>query len=149
MSKTKMMQYQSATSGLWYTNAKAAGDVAAIRFNGVIYNAPAAVLGDLLNSIGDELHAIKIAHGWKVTTMDDWGNPDKMLAVLMLITTEVAEAAEAVRNNDIENFKEELADIAMRLISLPCGMGIDLGEAITKKMEYNRTRPYKHGGKRI
>lgn len=107
------------------------------------------MLNDLLNSVGDEIHAYKIAHGWKVTTMDDWNNPDIILSVLMQVTTEVAEAAEAVRYDDVENFKEELADVAIRVIGLAHGMGINLGDAITEKMEYNKTRPLKHGGKRI
>ena len=36
--------------------------------------------------------------------------PERNLSALMLITTEVAEAAEEVRNDDRENFAEELAD---------------------------------------
>jgi NTP pyrophosphatase (non-canonical NTP hydrolase) len=64
---------------------------------------------------------------------------------LMLIVGEVAEAQEALRKNDKENFKEELADVAIRLFDLCGGLDVDLGAEIVKKMEKNRTRPYKHG----
>ena len=70
-------------------------------------------------------------------------------AVLMLITTEVAEAMEAFRHNDKANFAEELADVVIRTVGLSHGMDINLGQAIMDKMERNRTRAYQHGGKRI
>lgn len=64
---------------------------------------------------------------------------------LMLISGEVAEAHEALRKKDYENFKEELADIVIRVADLAGGLGIDLEEEIKKKMEKNKNRPYKHG----
>jgi NTP pyrophosphatase (non-canonical NTP hydrolase) len=64
---------------------------------------------------------------------------------LMLIVGEVAEAQEGLRHNDRENFKEELADVAIRLADLCGGLGIDLEAEIHKKMEKNKDRPYKHG----
>lgn len=44
-----------------------------------------------------------------------------------------------------ENFKEELADVAIRLGDLAGGLDIDLQSEITKKMDKNKDRPYKHG----
>ena len=64
---------------------------------------------------------------------------------LMLIVSELGEALEALRNDDRENFAEELADVAIRLGDLCGGIGIDLESAIEKKMEKNRKRRYKHG----
>ncbi len=64
---------------------------------------------------------------------------------LMLIVSELGEALEALRHDDIDNFKEELADVAIRLGDLCGGLGIDLEAEIEKKMKYNETRPYKHG----
>ena len=106
-------------------------------------------LKHLLYSIGEDAHNHKIKHGWKITTMDDWENPESILSVLMLITTEIAEAAEAVRHDDIENFREELADVFIRTVSFAHGMDIDLADAVIKKMAFNKTRPFKHGDKRI
>ncbi len=104
---------------------------------------------DWLDRIGVEIHNNKLRHNWKVTTKDDWENQHEILGVLMLIVTEVAEAAEAFRKNDFENFKEELADIAIRLIGLSNGMDIDLKQEIINKVEKNRHREYKHGGKKV
>ena len=64
---------------------------------------------------------------------------------LMLIVGEVSEAQEGLRHNDIDNFKEELADVAIRLADLCGGLEIDLEAEIEKKMEKNKNRPYKHG----
>jgi NTP pyrophosphatase (non-canonical NTP hydrolase) len=43
------------------------------------------------------------------------------------------------------NFKEELADVAIRLGDLCGGLGIDLETEILNKMAINESRPYKHG----
>ena len=43
---------------------------------------------------------------------------------------------------------EELADIIIRLMDTAVTLGIDIGEAIKIKDEYNQTRPYKHGDKK-
>lgn len=41
----------------------------------------------------------------------------------------------------------ELADIVIRVADL-CGLyGIDLEKAIKEKLSFNKTRPYRHGGK--
>lgn len=64
---------------------------------------------------------------------------------LMLIVGEVSEAHEGLRKNDLDNFREEIADIAIRLADLCGGLDIDLEAEILKKMEYNKARPWKHG----
>lgn len=64
---------------------------------------------------------------------------------LMLIVSEVAEAQEGLRHNNMDNFSEELADVAIRLADLCGGLEIDLESEIEKKMQKNKDRPYKHG----
>lgn len=64
---------------------------------------------------------------------------------LMLIVSELGEAQEALRKNDWDNFKEELADVAIRLGDLCGGLNIDLEAEILNKMNKNSKRPYKHG----
>ena len=70
---------------------------------------------------------------------------DHTSKLLMLIVGEVSEAMEALRKNDDDNFKEELADVVIRVFDLCGGLNIDLETEITKKMEKNVNRPYKHG----
>jgi len=72
-------------------------------------------------------------------------NSDATLGKLMLIVTEIAEAAEAVRHGDLENFVEELADTQIRLLQLCGAMGIDLDLAVDMKMMVNADRPHRHG----
>jgi NTP pyrophosphatase (non-canonical NTP hydrolase) len=67
--------------------------------------------------------------------------------LLALIHSEVSEALEADRKGNYENFVEELADVCIRVFDLCGAKDIDLETAISKKMQYNRTRSYKHGGK--
>ena len=64
---------------------------------------------------------------------------------LMLIVSELGEALEALRHDDRDNFREELADVAIRLCDLCGGLGIDLEKEIIKKVDKNKDRPYKHG----
>lgn len=75
----------------------------------------------------------------------DKGNIHHLFSKLMLIVTELGEAAEALRNKDLINFREELADVQIRLFDLCGALGIDLEEAVNAKMLYNETRPYMHG----
>jgi NTP pyrophosphatase (non-canonical NTP hydrolase) len=82
-----------------------------------------------------------------------------------LMHSEISEAYEEYRNghefNEIYNQLEftdeplkpegipiELADLAIRLFHY-CGYyHIDLAEAISTKLDYNLTRPYRHGNKK-
>jgi NTP pyrophosphatase (non-canonical NTP hydrolase) len=44
--------------------------------------------------------------------------------------------------------EEELADIVIRVFDTAVARGIDIARAIALKHAYNKTRPYKHGGKK-
>jgi len=67
----------------------------------------------------------------------------------MLVASELGEACEAIRHGDKENLAEELADIVIRIADFCGWYDIDLEKAIAEKMEKNRNRPYKHGGKSL
>lgn len=75
---------------------------------------------------------------------------------LALIHAEVSEVLEEIRlpeevsSKKIPNFstiEEELADVAIRLIDFAGAYDYDIAGAIVAKMEYNKTRPIKHGKK--
>jgi len=72
---------------------------------------------------------------------------EQMLGKLMLVVTEVSEAAEAVRKADEENFREEIADTIIRLLDICATVGIDIEDEIAKKMEKNKQREFLHGSK--
>lgn len=87
-----------------------------------------------------EAHEIAVSKGWH-------DEPVPIPVALALIHSEVSEALEADRKGDRENFVEELADVCIRIFDL-CGLlDIDLQKAIHEKMNKNRMRSYKHGGK--
>ena len=102
-----------------------------------------------------EVHQTALEHGW----WDDGVESRNTLELLMLVVCEVAEAAEHYRDgrgvNEIffhENGKPdgipiELADVLIRIMDLSAAWGFDLDEAIRMKAEYNKGRPYRHGGK--
>ena len=92
---------------------------------------------------------INRANGWNVTIPQDWGNAYKLASNLALIHSEVSEALEAVRKNDRANFEEEMADVMIRVIDTCHGLGVDLGPVIRAKLEANKKRGYRHGGKAI
>lgn len=48
-----------------------------------------------------------------------------------------------------EGIPIELADCVIRIMDMCGHYGIDLEAAITEKHEYNKSRPYRHGGKVI
>jgi NTP pyrophosphatase (non-canonical NTP hydrolase) len=77
---------------------------------------------------------------------------------LLLIVGEVAEAHEELRTNPDplyvyfrdtdgkpEGFGFELADVFIRLADLAAAIGLNLGELVAEKHEFNKTRPHKHG----
>lgn len=74
---------------------------------------------------------------------------------LMLIVSEVAEAMEDYRDEKMTTylsekgkpcgFPNELADIVIRVFDLAEYYGIDLETEMRMKMDYNATRPFKHG----
>jgi len=73
-----------------------------------------------------------------------WKEGRTIPEMLMLIVTELGEACEADRKGDTENFKEEVADVFIRLGDMCRGLEIDIESEIKKKMDYNKKRPFKH-----
>jgi NTP pyrophosphatase (non-canonical NTP hydrolase) len=97
-----------------------------------------------------------------------WDEKRNVGEMLMLVTTELAEALEAHRkfrfanlsdadkNDSIEDesfftsfvkdtFEDEIADAVIRLFDMAGGLNIDLDYHISAKLHYNSNRPYKHG----
>lgn len=76
-----------------------------------------------------------------------------------LLHSEISEAFEAYREIGMEertresgkpdDVPSELADILIRLVDEAARHGIDLEAEYERKMAYNRTRPYRHGGKKL
>lgn len=105
-----------------------------------------------ISSIIRESHATAIKKGW-------WENPDRNFPEqLMLMVTELAEALEAYRESGLdrllytdagkpEGIAAEFADLVIRLADTCGRYDIPLEKALRQKLAYNKTRPYRHGGK--
>lgn len=84
-------------------------------------------------------------------------NPLYVPTKIMLMVTELAEAVEAHRKGGISQMDDhlperealtcELADTIIRAMDLAGDFGLPLGEVICEKLEFNRSRPVRHGGK--
>lgn len=108
-----------------------------------------------LSALQDACHGAARSKGWHDGA--DWSNPQRQLAALMLITTEIAEAAECVRVGQIqpmrgpggkpEGLPSELADAVIRVLDMAGAMGINIEAAVAEKVAFNATRPHRHGGK--
>ena len=99
-----------------------------------------------IQEIAEEHVRIMKANGWANLTIDSWDNADKIPAQLALIHSEVSEALEAFRKDDMQEFRLELADVFLRTLGLAYTLGIDLEVETLSKMEVNRHRGFKHGG---
>ena len=93
-----------------------------------------------MNSLANDIAKWREKKGFKTS----WKNmPEK----LMLVVTEASEAMEAYREDDRKSFEAEIADTFIRLLDICGSVGIDIEHQIEKKMEINKSRPYKHGKK--
>ena len=105
-----------------------------------------------LNELAKQVHRNAVKHGW-------WRPARRLPEILMLCVSELAEALEEYRDgHDVrevyyrkekpEGVPIELADCIIRILDFCAYAGIDIEEAIRTKVKYNRTRPYRHGGKK-
>ncbi len=103
-----------------------------------------------LNDLALEIRKINDANGWKVVKPEDWSDSEyKIPAILALIHSEVSEALEDYRKDNREHFAEEIADVMIRCLDLCAGQNIDIEKEILAKMEKNKLRGFRHGGKKV
>jgi hypothetical protein len=88
-----------------------------------------------------EAHGTAIDKGW-------WIFPRTDLEIHALIHSEIAEATEAFRDKNTTNQLEELADAIIRIADFCGKKEWDLNAMLEMKLALNKTRPFRHGGKR-
>lgn len=113
-----------------------------------------------IRKLQTRIHKENIQKGW-------WNNEEKPLVadIILNIIGEGLEAWEEYRDNHLlnetyysidpegnkkpEGIPSELADIIIRVLDAAEAWEIDLASIIEEKLKYNKTRPYRHGNKKI
>lgn len=97
-----------------------------------------------LNTLRDAIYEDAVAHGlWDL----DYSPTD----CAELIHDEASELYSAAMDweyhvcNDNSAFCDELADVIIASLSVAGKLGIDIDAAVRRKMEINKSRPWKHG----
>lgn len=104
---------------------------------------------ETLTQLAQRVRKINGANGWKIRA---WGIVEDSRSIptcLALVHSEVSEALEAYRNDDRNGFAEELADIVIRVLDIAAFLKINLDEEIAAKLEKNKSRGFRHGGKKV
>ena len=108
-----------------------------------------------LKEMQEEVLAVNLEKGWR--------GPDVHVAsfgeAMALLHSEVSEALEAWREIGMtertredgkpDDVGSEFADVLIRLLDYCELFGVDLEAEYERKIAFNRTRPFRHGGKAV
>lgn len=104
---------------------------------------------DSFQKLAEKANQTNLSKGFDNSKTDD-------LVLHALIHSEVAEATEAVRKKKMDDKipeftgqEAELADVVIRIMTMSAAKKLRVAEAIRAKMEFNKTREFRHGDKTV
>ena len=103
---------------------------------------------DVYNTKAKEIHETARDKGW----WDKERNDGELIA---LMHSELSEALEALRHGnppddhipEFTGIEAEMADVIIRIMDFGVARNLRIAEALEAKIEYNKTRAHRHGGK--
>ena len=110
------------------------------------------VFVDNYKRIAEKVHRLSAEQGfWRDGTKRNFGE------MMALLHSEISEAVECARLGDppdknigdFSGIEVQLADVLGILMDAEEGFGLNIAEALLRKMEFNKSRGYMHGGKRF
>ncbi len=122
---------------------------------------PQVAISLRINEILVDAYTTEVSKGWHD------GDPKEKSSLptfVALVHSEVSECLEAYREQGFTEWREpveyhdrgkpcgvasELADTIIRIAAYCAHMQIDLDAALRDKLEFNKSRPHRHGGKRV
>ncbi len=112
-----------------------------------------------ISKMQEQAFATAVEKGWHEGGIK--ADAEHVGAKIALMHSELSEALEAYRDEGFgkwydserdskpEGIASELADTVIRIGDFCGAYGINLEQAIREKMQYNETRSYRHGGKKL
>ena len=102
------------------------------------------------NSLAQHIYDWATAQGFR-----EPGQEPSDERMILLMHSELSEVTEAIRNGnppddkipEFSGYEAELADCIIRIMDTAIDRNLRVAEAILAKMEFNKTRPHKHGKK--
>ena len=102
------------------------------------------------NTVATEIHDIAKSKGW-------WDGTRNQAEQIALMHSELSEGLEALRHGnppsdhipEFTGIAEELADTIIRIMDFSTAYNIPVAEAMLAKIEFNKNREHKHGGKKF